>query len=303
MVAKVLLFHFPPGVHSMMVRLVLEEKEIEWEESVINELVNEDISPWYIEELNETADVPTLVHGKKVISDVEYICTYLEKNFPHQSLTPEDPTSAADMHKWVKKCLNMSKSTLYRNRSGVRRIMTIDQLKERSEVAEANKQQYPNLAVTYNNVINQTNELIIALEDEKVLEENMKELETSMNELDDFLKSKQFLCGSRFSFADAACVAVLRDLELSRLNILWGNGKRRNIARYYRRHKQGPSFGCAIEDYPLTLDLILPSLVSTGMRMLQKKPVQVVLAGVAGAVALRWLFKSPNTNAPIMIYF
>ncbi|KNC80287.1 hypothetical protein SARC_07352 [Sphaeroforma arctica JP610] len=303
MAGTVLLFHFPPGVESMVVRQVLEAKDVAYEDSVLNTLIDEDIAPWYIEELNENADVPTLVHGKKVITDVHYICSYIEKNFPEPSVVPTDATQSAENTDWTKRCLSMANSVLYRKQSGVARYMTIDKLMQRLGTATQHKKDNPALASTYDNVIKKTQQLINDLEDDNVSSQKMEELEAFLDELDLHLKQKQNMVGGTFTLADTACIALLRHLEVSRLSGLWVDGKRRNIARYYRRQKGSHPFGAAIEEYPMTLDLILPSLVSTGKRMLHKKPTQTALVGVAAVLGIGYLLRGPSPNAPIMVYF
>eukprot|EP00121_Abeoforma_whisleri_P001042 Awhi_evm1s927 len=47
--ATLLLFHFPPSVSSMAVRLALEEKELEWHGRVINVLNFSNVRPEYTE--------------------------------------------------------------------------------------------------------------------------------------------------------------------------------------------------------------------------------------------------------------
>ena len=63
--AQLLLFHSPVERWSGFVRLVLEEKELEYDTNTVNSLVCENRQPWYLKELNENGDLPTLVYKNK----------------------------------------------------------------------------------------------------------------------------------------------------------------------------------------------------------------------------------------------
>lgn len=68
--AQLLLFHSPVERWSGFVRLVLEEKELEYDTNIVNSLVCENRQPWYLKDLNDKGELPTLIHKNKVRSCV-----------------------------------------------------------------------------------------------------------------------------------------------------------------------------------------------------------------------------------------
>lgn len=89
------LYHAAHSTCSQKVRLVLSEKNIEWEDHLINLATNEHLRPEYLA-INPNGVVPTLVHDSAVVTDSSVICEYLEEMFPDPALSP--PTAAGRAH-------------------------------------------------------------------------------------------------------------------------------------------------------------------------------------------------------------
>lgn len=98
---SLLLYHFPHSTCSQKVRLVLWEKEIEFDVQAVDHKTREQTSDWYLK-LNPNGVVPTLVHDDAVIIDSSVIIEYLDEVFPEKSLTPSDPVKRAHMRKWMR---------------------------------------------------------------------------------------------------------------------------------------------------------------------------------------------------------
>lgn len=86
------LYNYFRSSTSYRVRIVLHHKNIPFTYSPIHLLKNggEQHSPEYLQ-LNPLAEVPTLTHGKKVISQSFAIMDYLEDLFPNNPMYPQDP--------------------------------------------------------------------------------------------------------------------------------------------------------------------------------------------------------------------
>ena len=95
------LYHFCSSVCAAKVRLILNEKQLEWESQIVDILKGEQFEPWYVK-LNPNAVVPTLAHDDDVICESTVICEYLEDAFPEPSFRPDDLEERALARLWAK---------------------------------------------------------------------------------------------------------------------------------------------------------------------------------------------------------
>lgn len=93
------LYNAPVSTCSQKVRMALFEKELEWEDKVIQFGRNDHLSDWYLK-LNPNGVVPTLVHDGNPIVDSSVINEYLEDAFPERPLRPRTPVEVAHMRAW-----------------------------------------------------------------------------------------------------------------------------------------------------------------------------------------------------------
>ena len=85
---------------SQKVKLVLAEKDLEWNNHLLNLLTFKNLQPSYIQ-LNPQAVVPTLIHNNTVITDSAVIIRYLDEQFQDRILTPVDPKLQEKMNSWI----------------------------------------------------------------------------------------------------------------------------------------------------------------------------------------------------------
>ncbi len=97
---RIELYHCPGSLYSQMVKLVLAEKNIQWQSHILNLLTFENLQPSYVR-LNPQGVVPTLVDGDKVICDSVAIMYYLDRKFPNPKLTPAGSGLQQKMHYWI----------------------------------------------------------------------------------------------------------------------------------------------------------------------------------------------------------
>lgn len=95
------LYHHGSSVCAAKVRLVLAEKDLDWEGHYLDILRGDQFDPDYMK-LNPKAVVPTLVHDGEVICESTVICDYLDNVFPEPPLVPSDPLQRARMLYWTK---------------------------------------------------------------------------------------------------------------------------------------------------------------------------------------------------------
>ena len=95
------LYHHGSSVCAAKVRMVLSEKELDWNGHYIDILKGEQFDPKYLK-LNPKAVVPTLIHDGDIIRESTVICEYLDHAFPVIPLRPAPPLEAARMRVWTK---------------------------------------------------------------------------------------------------------------------------------------------------------------------------------------------------------
>ena len=76
-----ILYQNPTAVSATKVRLVLAEKNLEWEARNLDLRAGDQHKPDYLK-LNPGGVVPTLVHDDRVLSESSIIMLYLDEAFP-----------------------------------------------------------------------------------------------------------------------------------------------------------------------------------------------------------------------------
>jgi len=95
------LYHHPVSTCSQKVRLALAEKNLGFDQHIIDWSKLEHLSDWYLA-INPNGVVPTLVHDGVSIVDSSVICEYLEEAFPDRPIAPADARGRAAMRAWMR---------------------------------------------------------------------------------------------------------------------------------------------------------------------------------------------------------
>lgn len=95
------LYHNAMSSCSAKVRMVISEKQLEWDGVHLDLRAADQQQPDYIK-LNPNKVVPTLVHDGAVIIESNVICEYLDEAFENQPVRPGDPVKRAKMRLWTK---------------------------------------------------------------------------------------------------------------------------------------------------------------------------------------------------------
>jgi len=88
------LYDFPRSPYCQKVRLVLDEKDLSYEKVFIDLTKNEQKAPDFLR-LNPYGKVPVLIDDDEVIYDSTIINEYLEDEYPHPPLMPEQSSMRA----------------------------------------------------------------------------------------------------------------------------------------------------------------------------------------------------------------
>lgn len=95
-----LLYHYWSSVCAQKVRIVLAEKNLEWESHHVNLFTFEHWKPDFLG-LNPKAVVPVLDHDSHIVTESNIIIEYLEEVFPDIPLRPADPKLRSKMRLWM----------------------------------------------------------------------------------------------------------------------------------------------------------------------------------------------------------
>ncbi|GIW45781.1 MAG: stringent starvation protein A [Candidatus Binatia bacterium] len=85
----IVLYDFPECPYAQKVRIVLGEKELEFERKLVDLRKNEQRSAEFLK-LNPLGKVPVLVDDEAVVYDSTIINEYLDEEYPNPPLMPED---------------------------------------------------------------------------------------------------------------------------------------------------------------------------------------------------------------------
>jgi glutathione S-transferase len=95
------LYHAHISNCSARVRLLLEEKKIQWESHHIFLAKRENVTEEYFG-INPKGVVPSLVHDGKIITESNDILIYLEKKFPDPSFRNVSSEKQLEIERWLK---------------------------------------------------------------------------------------------------------------------------------------------------------------------------------------------------------
>ena len=96
------LYHATMSTCAQKVRMILAEKQLDWQGHVLDLRASDQHQPDYLK-LNPNGVVPTLVDNGKVIIESTVICEYLDDAYSDPSLKPESPFERARMRQWTKR--------------------------------------------------------------------------------------------------------------------------------------------------------------------------------------------------------
>jgi GST-like protein len=95
------LFHWEPNGACARVMICLSEKQLQFTSRYIDVLAFEQHLPEFLQ-LNESGEVPVLVHDGAVFSEASSINEYLDESFPGVPLMPRDAKSRWRVRAWQK---------------------------------------------------------------------------------------------------------------------------------------------------------------------------------------------------------
>jgi len=107
--SKVEIIGFAPSTYTRVVRMVCEEKGIDYELRPLPPHSPE------VAAVHPFGKIPVMRHGDFSLCESKAIATYLDRAFPGPALMPNDPRLAAVAEQWISLVNSMMDSTMIRN--------------------------------------------------------------------------------------------------------------------------------------------------------------------------------------------
>ena len=235
------LFHYDRSTAAQRVRLLIEEKQLEWE-SVIVDTSRGDVDqlPENYHELNPKGLVPVVVRNGRGIAESNIILEYLEDAFPETSFRPENPEDRAAMRLWMRRIddgVHVASRTI--GVCIVNRFIYLEQGKDKIRKYHA---QMRDLVRRDNDQVN----ISMGLES-PLLPGALKTFRKLFEDMDARLAGHDWLAGDAYSLADIALVVYLRRMESFQMAPLWEHMAHLND--WYARIAARPAYRKAVIDW------------------------------------------------------
>lgn len=236
---RLTLYHADTAVCAAKVRVVLAEKGLGYEGRMISLHKGDQFDPAYMK-LNPNAAVPTLVHDGEVIIESTVINEYLDEAFPAQALRPADALGRARMRLWTKKedtihdAINtMTASIIFRH----------DLLQKPPEERAKRYERIPDPAKRekWRRMMDEgLNSSIVA--------DALVRFAKHFKDMEKALAKGPWLCGERFTLADAGLMSFFYRLEMMECAGMWREHFPL-VSDWFERAKARPSFKTAIFEF------------------------------------------------------
>jgi glutathione S-transferase len=248
------LYHHGSSVCAAKVRIVLQEKHLDFKPVYVDILTGEQFLPDYMR-LNPKAVVPTLVHDSHVLVESTAICEYLDEAFPDPPLMPANPVERHAARLWTKAvdedlhpaCAVITFASCHRHI--VRRAGP--------EGVEKFLASTPGMSVTPE--WKQLKRRIIELGFEAPeVETKFRLYVRYLDKMEETLQSRPWLAGETYSLADVGMLPYVNRLSMMSMNRLWEDGARPRLSDWFARNRARPTFQTAVLDWcpaQLTQDL------------------------------------------------
>jgi len=226
---------------SQKVRLVLAEKQLEFESCEIDLVGGGQHAPEYVK-LNPNHVVPTLVHDAAVLIESSLINEYLDEAFPESPMRPADLRARHAMRLWVKRIDEKvhPAAGVLTYAIGARPIA----LQQPPEVRDAAIEAIP--------------DPVRRAQRRSVIEHGVKAPEFAgalrhfielLDDMEAALVSEGWLSGERFGLADAAALPYVQRLDQLAMTPLLAAERRPRVADWLAGVRARPSYGPAITEW------------------------------------------------------
>lgn len=237
-----ILYHFPLSPYSMRVRLVLAEKDIDWESRVVDIINMENYEPWYVS-MCAHAEVPAFVRGDEVIVQSEQITRHLDASFPGQKLLPEDASFRRDVEGWVERATRFPMESLHAALSSPRQLRMESRLfGARIKALRGFAKRRPDLESRYQAKIDDIERKSALASSPMPREEALALVGAELDDLNNAFTSSEWIAGDAYSMADVFWTVALARLSMIGEADSFSASHRPHLASWWQRIRARPSF-------------------------------------------------------------
>jgi glutathione S-transferase len=233
------LYHNDMSVCAQKVRFTLAEKGLKWQGHHLNLRAGDQQKPEYLK-LNPNAVVPTLVDNGRVIIESTVICEYLDDAYPEPPLRPGEATARARMRLWTKQLDEgvhaatsvISTSIAFRYQKLAHGMEALEEFHKKMPDPVKRERSWENITKGV---------------DSRYFIDAVKRFDKLLSDMETSLSMAPWLAGQQLSLADIAYAPYATRLDHLQLEFLWD--KRINLARWYERLRQRPTYKEALEEW------------------------------------------------------
>lgn len=220
------------SVCAQKVRLVLAEKQLEFQRYAMNLRAGDQFRPEYLR-LNPNAVVPTLVDNGNVILESTVICYYLEDAYPKPALQPASPVGRAIVRYWT-----MRPDTGLHDACGV----TSFALAFREQLSHLAEDELTEFFSNIPNERRRTNveNMVRHGLNARGVAEALRVYKTTIDAMETRLQESDWLAADFLTLADIAMLPYV--LRLEQLGLQWFWRQDGHVANWLSRYKQRATF-------------------------------------------------------------
>lgn len=229
------LYYFPNATCGMKARLVLNEKQVDYERRILDRDAGDLLTPQY-RALNPNGVVPTMVHDDEVLIESSIIMNYTDDAFDGPSLKPAHPLARARMAMWMKladeRYFNSLANLTY---ATSQRANVLSKYRTDKEI-----EGYLSHVVGDDERSRRRNVLRDGIEAPEA-QIAIRTLDKMLADFESVLEHSDYLAGDDYSLADAAVTPFVLRLELLDLQEMWTE-RRSRVDRWWKRICSRSSF-------------------------------------------------------------
>ena len=241
---KLVVYDHMESVCCQKVRLVLQEKDIEYESRVVALEAGEQLDPKFLA-INPRGVVPVIVHRGRTITESTIIMEYLDAAFDGPTLMPSDPFWRARRQAWARRIddemhmphIATISFVIAFHKPFLQAFDTQSKLDAYLDAIPGNKHRSTMRASFASD-----------LEGEP-FRESILAYDAFLTEMDTQLAETQWLAGPNFSLADIDVLPYIWRLKNLSLEGMWA--RRPRVAEWLERATHRPSFKRAVVDCAL----------------------------------------------------
>lgn len=224
------LYHAPISTCSQKVRMVLAEKQIDWQSRSIRFDRGDHLTPEYLK-LNPNGVVPTLVHDGKVVIESSVINEYIEDTHPAVPMRPADAHELARMRIW-RQYIDEVPTPSIRYPSFNAYFVPIW-----SQMSDADFMAYTERLPLRKHFYRKMGRTGFPTEE---IDAALDRLNQSLSRMEASLADGPWLVGEQFTLADVSIMPTVVRMEDLGLTHLWADKPR--VADWFKRLKARPAF-------------------------------------------------------------